>query len=149
MARHGHLLAIVLALAGQFLGAAALPLPDAAPAERPAPAATAAAAPALRTCHCACGEGCCGACCCCSGDTKPADDPPPDEGRSVHWVAAFQVLKCRGHGPAGLVDLPPAVPARVARVTSVDVPAGGTVHPTPSAAVVVAVRPPIPPPRVV
>src|SRR5437762_195154 len=91
--------ATALVLVGQFVALVGLPLPVAARPDAPRPDAT---------CGCAC-RGTCGQTCCCSAGQAAASDHPTGD-RPWRWVAGVQALQCHGHGPAGLTNLPPALP---------------------------------------
>jgi hypothetical protein len=145
MTARGQLLAALLALAGHGLGVVGFPVPTAPPAE-PQPTA----AKTERTCHCACGGTCGETCCCCSGGQEAADpepsppSPPKEAGWS--WAASIQIQQCRGDGPAGFAELPPAVTMRPQYLVIFIPPAGVLALSTP-VAVMRSAEPPTPPPR--
>ena len=66
-----------------------------------------------RPCGCQVAEDCSGGCCCCSGKQEPVEEPPSccgSEPAPVRWVIGAFVAKCRGVGPAGLLQCEPATP---------------------------------------
>jgi hypothetical protein len=145
--RPRHVAAAALVLIGQLVAVVGLPLP--APSAPASPASVPAAAKAPeKVCGCACGGGC-GSTCCCSKRHSAAKPEKPDAvgGRAWHWVPGVRALTCRGHGPAGLAQLPPALPFSGPAPWRRDDAAG---QPTPIAdehTLIIPTRPPTPPPR--
>src|SRR5689334_12858720 len=150
-----HVLAAVLALAGHCATVIGCPLPSNPTSDRAESRPT--TLHKKRSCCCA-SEGTCAGSCCCSGHAVPAADdrpappahrptPAPVGEHSWHWMPGAQALKCQGHGPAGLADLPPSLPASRPLPWLCGVPALDLAPVCDELALARLASPPVPPPR--
>ncbi len=93
------------------------------------------------TAECCCSKHAAGSCCAGKRKAETADAP------TFHWVAAWDVSRCRGQEPAGLLLPPPGVPPAPTIALVPDEPPGAPVAGSFVSRPTVPVRPPTPPPR--
>jgi hypothetical protein len=146
--RHSHRAILLLALAGQLVGAGGLPVRSAAPPPQPEPAVVAARSPA-KPCCCSGGGTDTPCCCCCSAEPAAAPESESEAPVRLKWVLTVTAAHCDGHGPSAPGSLPPALPLKPTGPDRFAAAPAGWLADLSTSPVRVILPRPTPPPRLV